>query len=179
MYISHMRSEGNRLLEAVDELITIAREARIRAEIYHLKAAGKANWPKLDEAIAKIEAAQRRGSRSPPTCTPTPRARPVSTPRCRRGCRRAATRRGRSGCRIRRSASACSKEMTTPTDEWENLMLAAGGEGMLLVGFKNEALQPNTGKTLAEVAKLRGTSARTPRWTSSSRTAAACRSSTS
>ena len=60
-YISHMRSEGNRLLEAVDELIRISREAKIPAEIYHLKAAGQANWPKMDEVIAKIEAARKQG----------------------------------------------------------------------------------------------------------------------
>jgi len=61
MYISHMRSEGNRLLEAIDEVVTIARDAHIRAEIYHLKAAGKENWPKLDQAIERIEAAQKEG----------------------------------------------------------------------------------------------------------------------
>ena len=60
-YISHMRSEGNQLLEAVDELIRISREANIPAEIYHIKAAGKSNWPKLDELLAKIEAAQKEG----------------------------------------------------------------------------------------------------------------------
>src|SRR5688572_27068651 len=58
-YISHMRSEGNRLLEAVDELIRIAREAKIPAEIYHLKAAGQANWPKMDQVVARVEAAQK------------------------------------------------------------------------------------------------------------------------
>src|SRR5690606_4040008 len=61
MYISHMRSEGDRLLEAIDELIRISREAKIPAEIYHLKAAGRKNWPKMDEAIAKVEAARREG----------------------------------------------------------------------------------------------------------------------
>src|SRR5258707_1465569 len=61
MYISHMRSEGNRLLEAIDETLTIARDAHIRAEIYHLKASGESNWPKLAAAIEKIEAAQKQG----------------------------------------------------------------------------------------------------------------------
>jgi N-acyl-D-amino-acid deacylase len=59
--MSHIRSEGNRLLEAVEELITIAREAKIPAEIYHLKAAGQSNWTKLPEVIQKVEAAQREG----------------------------------------------------------------------------------------------------------------------
>src|SRR5262245_58286837 len=61
MYISHMRSEGNRLLEAIDEVLTIARDAKIRVEIYHLKAAGQSNWPKLADAIAKVEAARKDG----------------------------------------------------------------------------------------------------------------------
>ena len=63
VYISHLRSEGNRLLEAVDELIRIAREARIAAEIYHLKAAGRENWAKLDQVIEKVEQARREGLR--------------------------------------------------------------------------------------------------------------------
>ncbi|MEX2270086.1 MAG: hypothetical protein WD690_01355, partial [Vicinamibacterales bacterium] len=61
MYISHMRSEGNGLLEAVDELIRIAREAKVPAQIYHLKAAGEQNWPKMDQVIAKVEAARAEG----------------------------------------------------------------------------------------------------------------------
>src|SRR6185436_14579079 len=63
IYISHMRSEGNRLVEAVDELITIAREAHVPAEIYHLKAAGQANWPKMDEVIRHVNAARASGLR--------------------------------------------------------------------------------------------------------------------
>src|SRR5216110_3498572 len=60
-YISHMRSEGNQLLESLDELIRISREARIPAEVYHIKAAGEKNWPKEDELLARIEAAQKDG----------------------------------------------------------------------------------------------------------------------
>ena len=109
MYISHMRSEGNRLLEAIDETLTIAREAKIRAEIYHLKASGAIELEQARRGDREDRGARaRKGSRSPPTCTPTPPGRPGSTPRCRRGCRRAATRRGRSACRIRRSATACA-----------------------------------------------------------------------
>ena len=62
LYISHLRSEGNQFVEALDELLTIAREAKIRAEVYHLKAAGQANWPKLDTVIRKIEAARASGA---------------------------------------------------------------------------------------------------------------------
>jgi N-acyl-D-amino-acid deacylase len=155
MYISHIRSEGNRLIDAIDETLTIAREARIRAEIYHLKAAGRDNWNKLEPAIAKIEAAQKAGleitadmytytagstgldAAMPPWVQEggyKEWARRLQDPRIR--------------ARVRR-------EMTTPTDAWENLMRAAGGDGTLLVGFKNEALRVYAGKTLAEVAKLR------------------------
>ncbi len=95
MYISHMRSEGNRFLEAIDELIEIARRAKLPAEIYHLKAAGQQNWGKLDAADREDRGRPRlRASRSPPTCTPTPPAPPASTPPCRPGCRRAASKPG-------------------------------------------------------------------------------------
>ena len=158
MYISHMRSEGNRLLEAIDETLTIARQAHIRAEIYHLKAAGQSNWNKLGDAIAKIEAARREGleiTADMYTYTAGSTGLDASMPPwVQEGGYDAWARRLRDPAiraRVRR-------EMTTPGDEWENLLLAAGGEGTLLVGFKNEALRIYTGKTLGQVAKLRGTS---------------------
>ncbi|MEZ5284349.1 MAG: hypothetical protein R2712_05980 [Vicinamibacterales bacterium] len=75
MTISHMRSEGNQLPQAVDELVTIAREGNLRAEIYHLKAAGEANWPKLDDVIARVEAARAEGLEITADMTPTRPAR--------------------------------------------------------------------------------------------------------
>jgi len=158
MYISHMRSEGNRLLEAIDELLTIARDAHIRAEIYHLKAGGKENWSKMDHAIAKIEAAQKAGleiTADMYTYTAGSTGLDAAMPPWVQegGYKEWAKRLQDPKIRAR-----VRKEMTTPTDAWENLMLSAGGEGTLLVGFKNEALRGNAGKTLAEVAKLRGTS---------------------
>ena len=96
MYISHMRSEGARLLEAIDELIQIAREAKVPAEIYHFKAAGRDNWAKTDCGHrASRSGARAKGCASRPTCTPIRPARRASTRRCRRGCRRAATSVGR------------------------------------------------------------------------------------
>ena len=90
-YISHIRSEGDRYLEALDELIAISRATGARAQVYHLKPAGEANW---DLSEAGLGAARTRrapkGSTSPPTSTPTSPARPGSTRRCRLGCRRAA-----------------------------------------------------------------------------------------
>jgi N-acyl-D-aspartate/D-glutamate deacylase len=158
MYISHMRSEGNRLLEAIDETITIARDAHIRAEIYHLKAAGQSNWAKLGDAIAKIEAARKDGleiTADMYTYTAGSTGLDASMPPwVQEGGYDAWAARLRDP-KIR---DRVRREMTTPGDEWENLLLAAGGDGTLLVGFKNEALRIYTGKTLGEVAKLRGTS---------------------
>ena len=158
IYISHMRSEGNRLLEAIDELLTIARDAHIRAEIYHLKAGGKENWSKMGDAIAKIEAAQKAGleiTADMYTYTAGSTGLDAAMPPWVQegGYKEWAKRLQDPKIRAR-----VRKEMTTPTDAWENLMLSAGGDGTLLVGFKNEALRANAGKTLAEVAKLRGTS---------------------
>jgi len=158
MYISHMRSEGNKLLEAVDELIAIAREARIPAEIYHLKAAGKSNWPKMDAVIAKIGRARAEGLHiTADMYTYTAGATGLNAtmpPWVQEGGLKAWIARLKDPAVRER----VKEEMSTPTDKWENLYLAAGPEGTLLVGFKNDALKPLTGKTLAEVAKLRGES---------------------
>ncbi len=158
MYISHMRSEGDRLLEAIDETLTIARQAHIRAEIYHLKAAGQSNWKKLGDAIAKIEAARREGleiTADMYTYTAGSTGLDASMPPwVQEGGYNAWAKRLRDPAirtRVRR-------EMTTSGSDWENLLLAAGGDGVLLVGFKNEALRSYQGKTLGEVAKLRGAS---------------------
>jgi len=158
MYISHMRSEGNRLLEAVDELITIAREAKIPVEIYHLKAAGRANWNKLDAVIQKIEAARAEGLRiTTDMYTYTAGATGLDAsmpPWVQEGGFKAWKGRLQDPA-IRKKVM---KEMLMPADDWENLFLAAGPENMILVGFKSDALKPLTGKTLAEVAALRGKS---------------------
>src|SRR5205085_9125561 len=159
MYISHMRSEGNRLLEAVDELITISREANLPAEIYHMKSAGEANWKKEDAMIAKIEKARARGQRITADmytynagATGLDAAMP---PWVQEGGLQAWRKRLEDPAIRERVA----REMRTPTNEWENLMMLAGGaENVLLAGFKNEALKPLTGKRLAEVAKMRGKS---------------------
>ena len=160
MYISHMRSEGNRLLESVDELTTIAREAHVPAEIYHLKAAGQANWPKMDEVIRRVEAARAQGLRiSADMYTYTAGATGLDAampPWVQEG--------GFDEWRKRLMDPATRArvlaEMRTPTDAWENLMRLAGSpDRVLLIGFRNEKLKPLTGKTLAEVAAMRGVSA--------------------
>jgi N-acyl-D-amino-acid deacylase len=158
MYISHMRSEGNRLLEAIEEVLTIAREAKIRVEIYHLKAAGQSNWPKLADAIAKIEAARKDGVEiTADMYTYTAGSTGLDAampPWVQEGGYKAWAERLKDP-KVR---ERLRREMTSATDAWENLLFAAGGEGTLLVGFKNEVLRSYAGKTLAEVAKLRGTS---------------------
>ena len=158
-YISHIRSEGNRLLEAVDELITIAREAGIGAEIYHLKAAGQENFDKLETVFQRIEDARAEGldiTADMYTYTAGATGLDASMPPWVQegGYEAWAERLGDPGIRAR-----LEKEINTPVDEWENFYLAAGGpENVLLVGFKNPELKHLTGKTLAEVAEARGTS---------------------
>ncbi len=158
MYISHMRSEGNRLVEAVDELISIARESGARAEIYHLKAAGRDNWGKLDTVIKRVEAARAEGlAITADMYTYTAGSTGLDAampPWVQEGGYNAWADRLRDP-QIRRRVL---REMATPTNDWENLYLAAGAEGTLLVGFKSDALKPLTGKTLAAVAQERGKS---------------------
>ncbi len=156
-YISHMRSEGNRLLEAFDELLRIAREANIPAEIYHIKAAGQQNWGKIDNLLAGVEAAQKEGLKI--------RANMYTYTAAGTGlgaCLPPWTEDGGYPALFKRLRDPATREkiaaqVKRPTDEWENLYLAAGSpDKILLVGFKSQKLKPLTGKSLAEVAKMRG-----------------------
>ncbi len=159
MYISHMRSEGGRLLEAVDELLTIAREAGVPAEIYHLKAAGKANWGKLPAVIAKVDSARASGARiTADMYNYTAGATGLDAsmpPWVQEGGYKAWAQRLRDPAIRARVA----QEMRTPTNAWENFFTAVESpEQIILVGFRNDSLKPLTGKTLGEVARLRGKS---------------------
>jgi N-acyl-D-amino-acid deacylase len=159
IYISHMRSEGNRLVEAVDELIRISREAGLPAEIYHLKAAGQPNWPKMDRVIERVEAARKSGLRiTADMYTYTAGGTGLDAampPWAEDGGYEALFKRLRDPQQRAKIAAA----IRTPSDAWENLYLAAGSaDRVLLVEFKSDALKPLTGKTLAEVARLRGKS---------------------
>ena len=156
-YISHIRSEGNRLIEAVEELIRISREAKLPAEIYHLKAAGQANWPKMERVIALVEAARREGLQiTADMYTYAAGATGLDAsmpPWVLDGGIEAAYGRLKDPATRAKIAAA----IRTPSPEWENLFLAAGSaERVLLIDFKSDALKPLTGKTLAEAAKLRG-----------------------
>ena len=159
MYISHMRSEGNKLLEAIDELIAISKQSGAPAEIYHFKQAGEPNWGKIDAAIAKVEAARAAGQRItadmyPYTAGATGLDAAMPTWVQSGGLEAWIKRMKDPATRAR-----LVKEMRTPSNDWENLMLLAGSpDRVLLISFKNPKLKPLTGKTLAEVAKMRGKS---------------------
>jgi N-acyl-D-amino-acid deacylase len=158
-YISHMRSEGNKLVEAVEELIRISREAGLPAEIYHLKAAGTRNWPKMDRVIQMINDARARGQRITAdmyTYTAGATGLSASLPPwvADKGEDEFYKRLQDPTLRAR-----IAGEVRTPSDEWENLYVAAGSpDRVLLVGFRSPALKPLIGKTLGEVAAMRGKS---------------------
>jgi len=158
-YISHMRSESSGVLSAIDELVAIAKAANVHAEVYHLKAAGEKNWPLMQQAIAKIEAARASGVQVSANMYPyTAGATGLDAampPWVQEGGVDAWIARLQQP-QIR---ARVLKEMRTPDESWENLYLAAGSpERVLLIGFKSDKLKPLTGKSLAEVAKLRGKS---------------------
>jgi N-acyl-D-amino-acid deacylase len=157
-YSTHMRSEGNRLLESVDEVLEIARATGAPAQIYHLKAAGRENWGKMDEVIRKVEEARASGLRiTADMYTYTAGATGLDAampPWVQEGGYDAWAERLRDPA----TRARVVREMRTPTDAWENLMLAAGTpDRVVLVGFRADSLKHLTGKTLAEVAALYGT----------------------
>ncbi len=157
-YISHMRSEGNQFVEATEELIRISKEANIPAEIYHLKASGKDNWGKLDKVIELVEKARADGLKITAdmynyTAGATGLEASLPPWALDGGFEKLFER-----IKDPETRKKILTEMRTPTDKWENLYLAAGSpDKLLLVGFKNDKLKNLTGKTLAEVAKARGT----------------------
>jgi len=156
-YIAHIRSESNQLLEAVEETIRISREAGLPAEIYHLKASGRENWPKLDRMLGMIEDARRKGLKITANMyTYTASSTGLNScmpPWVYDGGPEAAYKRLEDAGTRQRIADA----MRTPSSDWENHYLLAGSpDRILLVSFKSEALKLLTGKTLAEVARLRG-----------------------
>jgi N-acyl-D-amino-acid deacylase len=152
-----MRSEGNQLLEAFDELLRIAREAQIPAEVYHIKAAGQKNWGQIDNLLSRIEAAQKEGLNI--------RANMYTYTAAGTGldaCFPPWTQDGGYPALFKRLRDPVTREkikaeVKIDSDKWENLYLAAGSpDKIILVGFKSDKLKPLTGKTLADVAKMRG-----------------------
>ena len=156
-YISHLRSEADNFLQALDELIDIGEDTGARVEAYHLKAAGSPNWPKMRQAIERIQQARDAGLKVGANMYPyTAGATGLTAampPWVQEGGLDAwVTRLKDPAIRTRVAA-----EMRAPGEDWENLLLGASADGLLLLGFRNEALKPLIGKTLADVATLRGT----------------------
>ena len=158
-YISHIRSEGNKLIEAVNEIITIAKEANIPVEICHLKAAGKNNWNKMDSVIHLVENARKQGiDITADMYTYTAAATGLTScfpPTLQDG--------GFGKLRARLQDPAIRKQMITAmhTDasDWENLYYGSdGADNILLLSFKQDSLKKFTGKTLTDIAKMRGKS---------------------
>ena len=158
-YISHMRSEGNKLYEGVEELITIAKQANIHAEIYHLKAAGKDNWNKMDSVIRRVERARKEGldiTANMYTYTAGATGLTASFPPTLQD--------GGFGKLWKRLhdpviRSQMKKAMNTNATDWENLYYGAGGaDKVLILGFRTDSLRKYLGKTLSEIAKLKGKS---------------------
>ncbi|MEQ1517949.1 MAG: D-aminoacylase, partial [Usitatibacteraceae bacterium] len=158
IYSVHMRSEGDKIEAAIDETIRIARESGAPAEIYHLKFAGRDNWGKIDQSIKTIEAARAKGIRIAANMynyTAGATGLDASMPPW--------VQEGGLDAWIARLKDPAIrarviKEIRDPKPTWENLYLHAGTDGLLFLQFKNEKLKPLTGKTLTEIAKLRGQS---------------------
>jgi N-acyl-D-amino-acid deacylase len=159
MYISHMRDEANHILDALDELLTIAREADVPAEIYHLKASGRRNWPKLELVVERVEAARRQGLRITADMytyhASSTGLDATMPPWVQEGGHDAWVERLKDP-EIRERVK---REMNDTTGDWDNTWLNAGSpENVLLVSFRTDSLRYLTGKTVAEVAEMRGTS---------------------
>jgi N-acyl-D-amino-acid deacylase len=156
IYISHIRNEGSMVLGALDELIDIARAADVAAEVYHLKASGRENWHLIDDVFRKIERARADGLRVTADMYTYPASstglNAIMPPWAQEG--------GFGMWRQRlmdaEISALVAEEMRTPTDEWENSLVSAGADGILLTGFRQDSLRHLVGRTLADVAAERG-----------------------
>ncbi|WP_295638854.1 D-aminoacylase [Novosphingobium sp.] len=159
MYISHMRSEGDKLLESVDELIEISRKSGAPAEIYHMKQGGKSAWGKYDAMVARIEAARASGLRITAdmyTYTAGATGLDAAMPTWVQA---GGTEKWIERLKDPATRARVVAEMKAPGNGWENLLFNTGGANkVILLAFKNPALKSLTGKTLAQVAAMRGKS---------------------
>ena len=158
MYISHMRSEGDRILESVDELIEIARRSGAPAEIYHLKLGGRDNWGRFDEVVRRIEAARASGVRITTDMYTYTAGATGLTAAMPLWVQAGGTEAWIARLRDPAIRARVAEEMRRPGQGWENLYYGAGAEGMIFTDFRNPALRRYVGKTLAEVARERGKS---------------------
>jgi N-acyl-D-amino-acid deacylase len=159
IYTAHMRSEGDHIESALQETIGIAKASGAPAEIYHLKLGGRDNWGKLDGVVASIDAARASGTRITAnmyTYTAGATGLDAAMPSWVQSGGLEAWTSHLKDPAVR--AKVIAEMRTAHPATWENLYAAAGAEGTLLLAFKNPRLKPLTGKTLAEVAKMRGVS---------------------
>lgn len=155
MYISHIRDEGPKLLDAIDELVTISRDARAPAEIYHYKQSGRDNWGKLDAAVARVDDARAAGQRITAdmyTYAASSTGFDAAFPTWMQDGGLEAWIARLKEPSIRAKAIA---EMHGPKAGENTKIVIDEPDKVLLVGFKNPKLKPLTGKTLGEVARER------------------------
>ena len=157
VYLTHQRSEGNRIFESLDEVFAIAERAKIPAEIWHLKTAYKANWGKMPEVLRRIEAARARASTSPRTSIPYNRASNGLD-----ACLPVWAREGGLDPMLARlqdpaQRARIKQDMEDATASWENQWYGSGGgDGVMLVSVLNDELRKYEGKTLTEIGRLLG-----------------------
>ncbi len=159
IYISHMRNEGDHEMDAIDELITIAREANVHAEIYHLKVAGAKNWANWPAILKKIEDAQASGLNITADMYTYPAGATGLDASMPPWVQEGGLEAWRKRLQDPATRARVKAEMRSPDTKWDNLYLATGSpDKVLLIAFKSEKLKPLTGKTLAEIAKMRNES---------------------
>ncbi|MSP65087.1 MAG: D-aminoacylase [Bacteroidetes bacterium] len=159
MYISHIRSEGNKFLESVEELINISKRANLPAEIYHLKAAGKSNWNKMDKALKRISDARKEGLNITTDMYTYPAGATGLDASMPPWVQEGGYKKWVERLKNPETRNKVINEMKSPADEWENLYFSAGSpDNILLIGFREDSLKYLTGKTLSEVSRIRNLS---------------------
>ena len=159
MYISHIRSEGNKFLESVEELINISKRANLPAEIYHLKAAGKSNWVKMDKALKRISDARKEGLNITTDMYTYPAGATGLDASMPPWVQEGGYKKWVERLKNPETRNKVINEMKSPADEWENLYFSAGSsDNILLIGFREDSLKYLTGKTLSEVSRIRNLS---------------------
>jgi len=157
MYISHIRNEGSHMEDALNELLDISRRSGARAEIYHLKSAGRPNWGSFESALSQIEVARASGLHISADMYPYAAGSSGIDAAMPRWVQEGGLKTWIERLRDADTRSRVAVEMRTESEDWENLLLASGGaQHVTLVGFRSDALKPLTGRTLAEVASMRG-----------------------
>ncbi len=156
MYISHIRNEGSGVLDALDELIRIAREAEVPAEVYHLKTSGTENWDLIDDVFRKIELARADGLRITADMYNYPASSTGLDALMPRWVQEGGFGDWRRRLQIDTIRAQVAMEMRTPSDAWENTLLSIGPERVMLISFRQDSLRQFVGKTLGYVADLWG-----------------------